>query len=219
MNFDFFVIGKMCLSHGETASSGNCQSPPSWIHSTFCLENYSMKIRRLLLPLLLIIPSLVMAHGPSRQKVSVERAINASAEEVWAIIGDFAGLDKWLPPVDKCEIISGSPTEKGAIRRLTIGDKILEETIKSINSEKFQLKYKITLGDTAVLPVNNYSSTLSVKDSDNGTSLVSWKGAFYRGYPNNDPPPELNDKAAIEAVEGLYNLGLDNLKKILENSQ
>lgn len=177
-----------------------------------------MKIKRLLLPLLLLIfPSLVMAHGPSRQKVTVERAINASVEEVWAIIGDFAGLDKWLPPVEKCEIISGNPTEKGAVRRLTVGGKVLEEMIKSIKPEKFQLKYKITLGDTDVLPVNNYSSTLSVKDSGDGTSLVSWKGAFYRGYPNNDPPPELNDKAAIAAVEGLYNLGLDNLKKIMES--
>ena len=45
---------------------------------------------------------------------------------------------------------------------------------------------------------------------------MEWRGAFYRGYPNNDPPPELSDEAAIKAVSGLYRAGLDALKKKLE---
>jgi len=32
-----------------------------------------------------------------------------------------------------------------------------------------------------------------------------------RGYPNNDPPPELNDEAALAAVTGVYQAGLDAL--------
>ena len=44
-----------------------------------------------------------------------------------------------------------------------------------------------------------------------GGSLIEWRGAFYRGYPNNDPPPELNDEAAIAAVTGVYQAGLDAL--------
>ncbi|MCB1754039.1 MAG: SRPBCC family protein [Gammaproteobacteria bacterium] len=176
-----------------------------------------MKIRFLVLLSVLMLPGLVYAHGPSRQKVAVERVVNVSPEEAWAVVGDFAALDKWLPPVEKCEIISGTPTEEGAVRKLTVGGKYLEETLKSLDPDTFQLKYRITEGDTSILPVSNYSSTISVKDDGNGGSVVSWKGAFYRGYPNNDPPPELNDKAAIEAVEGLYNLGLDNLKAMLES--
>jgi hypothetical protein len=33
---------------------------------------------------------------------------------------------------------------------------------------------------------------------------------------NNDPPPELNDEAAVKAVKGVYRGGLDALKKKVE---
>ena len=33
---------------------------------------------------------------------------------------------------------------------------------------------------------------------------------------NNDPPPELNDEAAVKAVKGVYRAGLDALKKKVE---
>ena len=38
-----------------------------------------------------------------------------------------------------------------------------------------------------------------------------WKGGFYRGYPNNDPPANLNDDTAMAAVDGIYQAGLDAL--------
>ena len=164
----------------------------------------------------LLIPSLALAHGPSRQKVKIEREINAPAATVWALAGDFAKLDQWLPPVEKSEIISGENNTPGAIRALTVGGVVLEEEIKSVDNDKMILKYKMTKHDVSVLPVNNYSSVLKVSAAGEGKSVVSWQGAFYRGYPNNDPPPELNDDAAIKAVTDLYNAGLDNLKAVAE---
>ena len=65
--------------------------------------------------------------------------------------------------------------------------------------------------DVAVLPVTNYSSHLTVTPTASGGSHIEWRGAFYRGYPNNEPPPELNDEAAIQAVTGVYRAGLDAL--------
>ena len=59
--------------------------------------------------------------------------------------------------------------------------------------------------------MNNYSSTITVKDNG-GKSEVEWKGAFYRGFMNNDPPPELTDEAGIKAVTGIYKSGLEALK-------
>jgi hypothetical protein len=55
-----------------------------------------------------------------------------------------------------------------------------------------------------------------VIDNGKGGSTVEWKGAFYRGYMLNDPPPELNDEASVAAVRGVYRAGLDNLKKIAD---
>jgi hypothetical protein len=48
-------------------------------------------------------------------------------------------------------------------------------------------------------------------------SSLEWAGAFYRGYPNNDPPPELSDEAAVKAVSGRYRSGLEALKKKIES--
>jgi len=55
-----------------------------------------------------------------------------------------------------------------------------------------------------------------VTASGAGQSVVEWRGAFYRAYPNNDPPPDQNDEAAIKAITSLYQGGLQNLKKIVE---
>jgi hypothetical protein len=75
------------------------------------------------------------------------------------------------------------------------------------------LKYRIKSGDA--LPVTNYSSTIKVSAAG-GKSTVEWRGAFYRGYPNNNPPPELSDEAAVAAVTGVYRSGLDQLKAVAE---
>ena len=59
--------------------------------------------------------------------------------------------------------------------------------------------------------VTNYTSTITVTPDGDAKSTVEWRGAFYRGYMNNDPPPELNDEAATQAVTGVYRAGLDAL--------
>ncbi len=67
------------------------------------------------------------------------------------------------------------------------------------------------------MPVNDYSSTIKVETTDDGKgSVVTWRGAFYRGYMNNDPPPELDDAASQAAVRKIYKAGLENLKKKVE---
>ncbi|MFK7859628.1 MAG: SRPBCC family protein [Granulosicoccus sp.] len=166
--------------------------------------------------LLLITAQLAFAHGPTRQKVSESIEINASAEDVWAVIGDFGAADQWLPMVEGIESEGGNV--KGATRVLLLGgDARIFETLRKHSDEKMTYSYKIPVKthDVAVLPVNNYSSTISVK-ADGDKSIVTWKGAFYRGYPNNDPPAELSDEAAVTAVTGVYQAGLANLKTMLE---
>ena len=159
----------------------------------------------------------VAAHGPTRQKVTETIEINATASEVWAVIGEFGVAHTWLPMVQDTESEGGN--EPGAKRVLILGPETkVYETLKKHSPEKMSYSYKIP-NDTHnvdILPVNNYSSTLSVK-GDGAKSIVTWKGAFYRGYPNNDPPPELNDETAVKAVTALYKAGLAHLKEVVES--
>ena len=159
------------------------------------------------------------AHGPTRQKVTETINIEASAEAVWEIIKDFGVAHTWLPMVQDTESDGGN--EPGATRVLTLAPDVkVYETLKSYDASKMMYKYKIPVAthDVKILPVNNYSSTISV-EADGENCIVSWKGAFYRGYPNNDPPEELNDEAAVKAVTALYKAGLAGLKEVAEASK
>jgi len=164
----------------------------------------------------LAIAGAAFAHGPTRQKVRESIEINAPPARVWAAMGNFQDMS-WLPPVGKTDGQKGNDIE--ATRRLTLttGDTVDEELYK-YDAEKMSYSYRITAVDVKALPVTNYSSTITVSAAGDGkTSLVEWNGAFYRGYPNNEPPPELSDEAAVKAVSGLYRLGLEALKKKIES--
>lgn len=154
------------------------------------------------------------AHGPTRKRVTETVAINLPPEKVWAAVGNFQDMG-WHPAVEKTE--GSGANEPKATRTLTLqgGGKIAEELDK-YDARKMSFSYLITQVDPKVLPVTNYYSTITVKPLDGGKSTVEWRGAFSRGYPNNDPPPEMNDDAAIAAVTAVYKAGLENLKKSLE---
>ncbi len=164
---------------------------------------------------MLLVNTVAFAHGPTRQKVTETIEINASAEAVWEVIQNFADAT-WLPMVEAST--ADNDNEKGSTRTLTLtGGAQVIESLKGYQPEKMTYKYRIpnATHDVSVLPVNNYSATLSVK-ANGDKAIVTWKGAFYRGYPNNDPPPELNDEAAVEAVTNLYKAGLEGLKQLVE---
>lgn len=153
------------------------------------------------------------AHGPTRQKVVETIEVNAPADKVWAAIGNFQDMG-WHPDVAKTEGTGGN--DVGATRVLTLqsGGQINEKLTKYDAAGKIY-SYEITEVDVKVVPVTNYSSTLSVKDAG-GKSAIEWKGMFYRGFVNNDPPPELSDEAAVKAITDIYKGGLEGLKKKLE---
>lgn len=163
---------------------------------------------------LALVPSVALAHGPSRQKVTETVEINAPADKVWATIGNFQDMS-WHPAFAKTEGSGGNDANATRTLTLTSGGTI-EEKLLSHDPAKMIYKYEITKVDPKVVPVNNYSSNISVK-GEGGKSVVEWKGAFYRGFMNNDPPPELNDEAAVKAIKGVYRAGLDALKKKLES--
>ena len=173
--------------------------------------------------------SMSVAHGPSRVKVEESIIINASTDKVWDLIKDFDQLHTWLPVVESADTQGGN--DKGAIRVLTLkGGGTITEELKSYKAAKKSMKYRITEMSTAntvhhelsgedvdvpVLPVNNYSATITVKDKD-GQAEVTWKAAFYRAFLNNEPPAEMNEEAGKAAVTGVFKAGLENLKTMAE---
>lgn len=155
----------------------------------------------------------IEAHGPTRQKVTEKVEINAPADKVWAAIGNFQDMG-WHPAIAKTEGSGGNDKDAKRVLTLKPGGTIAE-TLTKHDAAGMSLSYEITEVDVKVLPVANYSATLSV-EAQGAKSVVEWKSAFYRGYLNNDPPPELSDEAAVKAIKGVFRSGLDALKAKLE---
>ncbi len=164
-------------------------------------------------------PMIAQAHGPTRQKITVTQEVAATPEKVWARIGNFQDMS-WHPAVHSTA--GENDNEIDATRVLTLGAKdgpTISEILYKYKNDKRTYSYRITEVEVDVLPVTNYSSHLTVKEGKNGGSLVEWRGAFYRGYPNNDPPEDLNDAAAIAAVTSVYEAGLKALAEEFAETQ
>lgn len=154
------------------------------------------------------------AHGPTRQKVTETITIQAAPDVVWAKVKDYARMHDWHPAVESTSATNGNAVGSERTLKLKGGGEILEVLEGYDEAEK---RFSYRMKNPGPVPVSNYSSTLTVKPGEAaGTSLVEWRGAFYRGYPNNDPPPDKNDEAAIAAVTGIYKAGLGNLKAVVE---
>ena len=154
----------------------------------------------------------ILSHGPTRQKLKESITINAKPEEVWNVIKDFGKIDSWHPSISKVE----SDGKNRTIYYSPRNDTPIKQKLENYNPEKMMYKTSITEVDIKNFPVNTYTANISVKKNDDGTSTVLWKAAFYRAYVNNDPPPELNEAAAIKAVTEFFQAGLSNLKSTLE---
>jgi hypothetical protein len=182
------------------------------------VKNWSKKVftRRMfaVAALTVILPAMALAHGPTRQKVTVTMEIAVPPDKVWSAIGNFQDMS-WHPAVERTEGQNGNLID--ATRRLTLkGGGTIDEILYNYDATAMTYSYRITAVDVKVLPVTNYSSHLTVKPAASGGSIVEWRGAFYRGDPNNDPPPELNDEAAVKAVTAVYRMGLEALKAKIE---
>ena len=163
------------------------------------------------------------AHGPTRQKVHETVTINASPDKVWKVMGNFQDLS-WLPGVKSTTGTGGNSIDEKnddnevAHRTITLANGgVINEGLYKYDATEHAYSYRIDKVDPKVLPVNDYSSTISVESADGGkSSTLTWKGAFYRGYMNNDPPPDMDDAASKAAVENIYKAGLANVKKKVE---
>ena len=150
--------------------------------------------------------------------------INAPPDKVWKVVGNFQDMS-WVPPVKSTTGTGGNSIDpknddnEVAHRTLTLtGGGEIHEGLYKYDAGEHSYSYRIDKVDPKVLPVNDYSSTIKVEAADGGKSTVTWKGAFYRGYMNNDPPPELDDEASVAAVTKVYKAGLENLKKKVEGA-
>lgn len=133
-------------------------------------------------------------------KVSMQTELNVPAQQVWDLIGGFNALPDWHPAVENSELENG-----GRIRKLSLaGGGTIVEKLERIDDHEHQYTYSIV---DSPLPVSNYTATIRVRQDESGKgAVVEWSSSFdAEGAPEND---------AIRAIEGIYEAGFENLKRI-----
>lgn len=132
----------------------------------------------------------------TRKTVTVTRRVTvaAPASEVWRLIGDFHGLDRWHPVVAKSEPARIGEDE---FRTLTTRDgaRILEHLVAQTTHS---YTYAIA---RSPLPVAHYEARLEVTTAGAGTE-VTWSGSF--------TPLAAG---AEKVIAGIYEAGLNALKQ------
>ena len=131
--------------------------------------------------------------------------VNATAEAVWEQIGGFCDLPKFVPIVVDCVMTSGKGV--GSVRYLTFEDgmKIDEPMVDQGPSHYTYVMSKGFLTDA------RYRSTIRVYPAtDPGTSVVEWTGQI------DADTYEDGGAGMAETLSGIYQTGLDNIKKMVE---
>jgi len=132
-------------------------------------------------------------------KVNMTVDLDVGADELWKLIGGFNALPDWHPAVEKSEL-----EDEGSMRKLSLvgGGSIVEKLVKKSDNERL---YSYTIEDSP-LPVANYTSTIRVTDNGKGKSQVEWSSEFN--------PKGVGDNDAVQVIQGIYQAGFDNLKKM-----
>jgi hypothetical protein len=150
--------------------------------------------------------ALALTHAAYAVEVNETVDTSASPKAVWTLVGKFDGIVNWLPGVVSSPADKGSKV--GSVRVITLkapGDPTVTETLTARKGHSYS--YKIDKVDPKVLPVTDYTSTISVTKTATG-STVTWHGNF--------TPAGMDDAGASKAVSGLYRSGLDNIKTLVE---
>lgn len=164
------------------------------------------------LALLLAAPLLTQtaaAHGPTPKKAESSIIVAAAPAEVWALVGDFGAIAAWHPDVAASMGDGGNVV--GGTRKLDLkSGGSLVDGLDEYDAAGMSLSYRLATPDVEAFPVSFYTATMKVEPDGTGSRII-WMGRFYRGDTGNFPPDELNDDAAIAAMDGFFADGLAGL--------
>jgi carbon monoxide dehydrogenase subunit G len=117
--------------------------------------------------------------------------IDASADDVWAVIGDFGGIGEWMPGIESCRV-------EGDDRILdTMGMEITERQVSKDDTARV-LTYSITKG----APVESHQAVITVTPTGT-TSHLTWEV--------DATPDEM-----AEVMASIYQQSLEALKTRVE---
>ena len=140
--------------------------------------------------------------------VKVERStvIDAPVSEVWAILRDFNGHDRWHPAVARSRLEGGLRREQiGAVRNfeLTGGEKLREQLL-TLSDKDHHFRYAIVESE---IPLQNYVAEVKLKPvTDGNRTFWSWTSKFRT-------PPGREQELAELVAKNVYEAGFEAIRE------
>lgn len=136
-------------------------------------------------------------------EVSLAVTVEAPADEVWAVVGNFNGLPDWHPWVTASVL---EPAAGGIGRRVTIvggtaGPRELTERLVSFDGPGREWAYTVIAGPTNFA---DYVGRIRVTADGHDRCTVEYRGRF-RAAPGS------TDAGATERIRTFWNAGLTGL--------
>ena len=137
----------------------------------------------------------------SEQKISI--AVHSSPSDVWEVIGAVSGVDQWLAPViTACRV-------EGDKRYCTTEGGEFSEDILKIDHENRVFKYAIP--QQHMMPVENIVGSMTVREGNDGGSVVDWHWTF--------DVAEENEAQAKEMLAQVGDMGINGIDALVQSRQ
>jgi carbon monoxide dehydrogenase subunit G len=105
---------------------------------------------------------------------TVSRDYPVSADSVWEVLGDFAGLASWLPGVSACAV---DRPGVGGVRHVSLMDgSMVKEELVALDNDKRSYSYRIVEAP-GISADTDYVATLVVVPTGEGCR-VDWSARF-----------------------------------------
>jgi hypothetical protein len=130
--------------------------------------------------------------------VQVQGEVGATADAVWAVVGDFGGLVEALGgAVD----LDGDGI--GQLRTIKFGSTAVVERLEELDHDAKRITYVIL--QPGPLPVRDYRATMQLAPAGDSACTLTWFSDF--------EPEGASEDDAIKAVRGVYDGGIAGLQR------
>jgi carbon monoxide dehydrogenase subunit G len=139
-------------------------------------------------------------------EIRIEQEIRATADAVWPVVSDFAGITRYMVGLDEVEV-QGQGI--GAVRTVTVaGGNKIQERLESFDPRARSFSYSILPG---AMPVQNYLATVQLADAGPGRSRITWSARFDAAGMSDAQVAPL-----AKGMEQAYGAAIEGLRKLVE---
>ena len=138
-------------------------------------------------------------------ETKVVEKINASLDQVWSNLGNFAGLK----PGSGIESVDYKGEGVGMIRSITLSIGTVIERLDHYDSEAKNYGYSI-INEDSPLPFLNYSATVQLLKNEDNTTTVEWTGTF--------EPRGIDESQAKTLAYNMYTNAINGARLELESN-